>query len=283
VLSLHFKDSTPLATEQRDLLDSFVRQIALVLDRQRLRDTEQTAKLVTESERLSKTLLNSVSHEIRTPIAAIGNAASNLSELQHGTLNQFQQTMVGEIQEATKRLNRLVGNLLNMTRLESGHVKPKLDWCDVADLIQVTLKEIKRDMSQNKVSVEVATGLPLVRMDFVLMQQALTNLLLNTSIHAPPGTEVQLSASIESGALLLSVSDDGPGLPPEVAPHIFDKFYRAPSAPAGGTGLGLAIVKGFVEAQGAGIQAENNPGGGVRFTIRLPVGTPPPVNEEIIT
>jgi len=108
VLSLHFKDSTALATEQRDLLDSFVRQIALVLDRQRLRDTEQTAKLVTESERLSKTLLNSVSHEIRTPIAAIGNAASNLGEPQHGTLNEFQHTMVGEILEATKRLNRLV-------------------------------------------------------------------------------------------------------------------------------------------------------------------------------
>jgi len=149
-------------------------------------------------------------------------------------------------------------------------------------LAQATLKEIERDMSQNMVSIEVALGLPLVRMDFVLMQQALTNLLLNASLHTPPGTKVQLRARIESGVLMLSVSDDGPGLPPEVAPHIFDKFYRAPSAPAGGTGLGLAIVKGFVEAQGASVQAENNPGGGVRFTIRLPVSTPPPVNEEIV-
>jgi two-component system sensor histidine kinase KdpD len=253
----------------------------LVLDRQRLRDAGQQAKLVTESERLSKTLLNSVSHEIRTPIAVIGNAAGNLCEPQHGTLNDFQQSMVGEIQEASKRLNRLVGNLLNMTRLESGHIRPKLDWCDVADLIQATLKEIERDMSRNKVSIEVSRGLPLVRMDFVLMQQALTNLLLNTSVHAPPGTAVQVRAAIESDVLLLTVSDGGPGLPLDVVPYIFDKFYRAPSAPAGGTGLGLAIVKGFVEAQGGQVQAENKPSGGAQFTIRLPVSKPPPVLGEI--
>jgi two-component system sensor histidine kinase KdpD len=281
VLSLRFKGAVPLATEQRDLLDSFIRQSALVLDRQRLRDAGQQAKLVTESERLSKSLLNSVSHEIRTPIAAIGNAASNLCEPQHGTLNDFQQTMVGEIQEASERLNRLVGNLLNMTRLESGHVRPKLDWCDVADLLQATLKEIERDMSRNKVSIEVSRGLPLVRMDFVLMQQALTNLLLNTSVHAPPGTAVQVRAAIESDVLLLTVSDGGPGLPPDVVPHIFEKFYRAPSAPAGGTGLGLAIVKGFVEAQGGQVEAGNKPGGGAQFTIRLPVSKPPPVLGEI--
>jgi two-component system sensor histidine kinase KdpD len=283
VLSLNLKDSTPLATEQRDLLESFVRQIALVLDRQRLRDAEQQAKLVTESERLSKTLLNSVSHEIRTPIAAIGNAASNLCEPQRGALNGFQQTMVSEIQEASKRLNRLVGNLLNMTRLESGHVKPKLDWCDVADLIQATLKEIDKDLSRNKVSVAIEPGLPLVRMDFVLMQQALTNLLLNTTVHTPPGTAVHVGATIESGYLRLIVSDTGPGLPSDVAPYIFDKFYRAPSAPAGGTGLGLAIVKGFVEAQGGTVQAENLPSKGARFTIRLPASKPPTVIGEALS
>jgi two-component system sensor histidine kinase KdpD len=157
-----------------------------------------------------------------------------------------------------------------------------LDWCDVADLIQATLKEIERDMSRNKVSIEVSRGLPLVRMDFVLMQQALTNLLLNTSVHAPPGTAVQVRAAIESDVLLLTVSDEGPGLPLDVVPYIFDKFYRAPSAPAGGTGLGLAIVKGFVEAQGGQVRAENKPGGGAQFTIRLPVSKAPPVSAEII-
>ena len=281
VLSLLMEGSPPLATEQRDLLDSFVRQIALVLDRQRLRDAEQQAKLLSESERLSKALLNSVSHEIRTPIAVIGNAAGNLSEAQRGPLNPFQQAMVREIQEATNRLNRLIGNLLNMTRLESGRVKPKLDWCDVADLIQATLKEIERDLSRNPVSVHLPPDLPLVRMDFVLMQQALTNLLLNAAVHTPPGTAVQVRAAVEPGALLLSVSDDGPGLPPEAVPHIFDKFYRASSAPAGGTGLGLTIVKGFVEAQGGQVQAENKPGGGARFTMRLPLTQAPALTPEM--
>jgi two-component system sensor histidine kinase KdpD len=229
---------------------------------------------------LSKTLLNSVSHEIRTPIAAIGNAAGNLCETQRGPLNGFQREMVQEIQEATNRLNRLVGHLLNMTRLESGHVKPKMDWCDIADLIQVTLKEIERDLARHPVEVRTGQALPLVRLDFVLMQQVLTNLLLNAAVHTRPGTPVLIEAKIDSGALALSVSDQGPGLPPESLPFIFDKFYRAPSAPAGGTGLGLAIVKGFVEAQGGRVEVENPPEGGARFTLRMPLSKAPPVTEE---
>ena len=280
VLSLRFRDSAPLAADQRDLLDAFVRQIALVLDRQRLRDAEQQAKLVAESERLSKTLLNSISHEIRTPIAAITSAAANLAEACVGCAGEFQRTMMAEIQEAARRLNRLVGNLLSMTRLESGHVKAKLDWCDMADLVNVTLKEIKKDLAQHKVTVEMAPGLPLVRMDFVLMQQVLTNLLLNAAVHTPPGTAVQVSAAVEADTLALSVADNGPGLPPDALPLIFDKFYRAPAAPAGGTGLGLAIVKGFVEAQGGQVKAENRPGGGAIFTVRLPVTKPPTVVAE---
>ena len=280
VLSLRFRDAAPLPADQRDLLDAFVRQIALVLDRQRLRDAEQQAKLVAESERLSKTLLNSISHEIRTPIAAITSAASNLAETGASRAGEFERTMVGEIQEAARRLNRLVGNLLSMTRLESGHVKAKLDWCDVADLVHVTLKEIEKDLAQHKVTVGIAPGLPLVRMDFVLMQQVLTNLLLNAAVHTPPGTAVQVNAAVEVDTLALTVADNGPGLPPDALPLIFDKFYRAPAAPAGGTGLGLAIVKGFVEAQGGQVKAENRPSGGAVFTIRLPLAKAPAVAAE---
>ena len=188
--------------------------------------------------------------------------------------------MVGEIQEAARRLNRLVGNLLSMTRLESGHVKAKIDWCDVADLVQVTLKEIAKDLAQHKVTVGMAEGLPLVRMDFVFMQQVLTNLLLNAAVYTPPGTAVQVNAAVEADTLALTVADNGPGLPPDALPLIFDKFYRAPAAPAGGTGLGLAIVKGFVEAQGGQVKAENRPGGGAVFTIRLPLTKAPPVAVE---
>jgi two-component system, OmpR family, sensor histidine kinase KdpD len=280
VLSLRFRDPAPLTTDQRDLLDAFVRQIALVLDRQRLRDAEQQAKLITESERLSKTLLNSISHEIRTPIAAITSAAGSLSETLQTRGGDFERTMAGEIQEAARRLNRLVGNLLSMTRLESGHVKPNLDWCDVADLLQVTLKELHKDLGQHKVTLGVAPGVPLVRMDFVLMEQALANLLLNAAVHTPPGTAVQINAAVEADALILTVADNGPGLPPEALPLLFDKFYRAPTAPAGGTGLGLAIVKGLVEAQGGRVKADNRPGGGAVFTIRLALGKAPPAAVE---
>jgi len=270
VLSLHFQDQEPMTLDQRDLLDAFVRQIALALDRERLRDAEQHAKLVAESERLSKTLLNSISHEMRTPLAAITSAASTLSEAPEEVPRRFQREMADEIQEAAQRLNRLVGNLLNMTRLESGHVRPKLDWCDVEDLVRVTLDEIERDLTRHRVETEIAPGLPLLRMDFVLMQQVLTNLLLNAAVHTPAGTTVHVSASVENRELVLTVADDGPGLPPEALTQIFDKFYRAPAAPAGGTGLGLAIVKGFVEAQGGQVSAQNRPEGGSVFTIRLP-------------
>lgn len=280
VLSLHFRGSEPFAGESRDLMDSFVRQIALVLDRQRLRDAEQQAKLAAESERLSKTLLNSISHEIRTPIAAITSAASALDQARNSASKEVPWSMVGEIQEAAGRLNRLVGNLLSMTRLESGHVKANLDWCDVRDLVNVTLKEAEKELAGHKIIVHIPANLPLLRMDFVLMQQVLTNLLLNARLHTPIGTEVNINAAAEAQALLLTVADNGPGLPPDSLPLLFDKFYRAPAAPAGGTGLGLAIVKGFVEAQGGKVTADNRPGGGAVFTVRMPLSKTPPIPAE---
>ncbi len=139
----------------------------------------------------------------------------------------------------------------------------------------MTLKETEKDLARHRVTVEVDPKLPLVRMDFVLMQQALTNLLLNAALHTPPGTPVQVGAKPETDALRLTVADGGPGLPADAIPRLFTKFYRAPTAPAGGTGLGLSIVKGFVEAQGGQVTAENRAGGGALFTIRLPLSAPP--------
>jgi two-component system, OmpR family, sensor histidine kinase KdpD len=278
VLSLRFRGNAPLTTERRDLLEAFVRQIGLVLDRQRLRDTEQQAKVVAESERLSKALLNSISHEIRTPIAAITSAASTLSEA--GGSTGFQRVMISEIQEATRRLNRLVGNLLDIARLETGHVRAKLDWCDVTEVVQATLKETEAEVRGRRMLVEFGQGLPLVKLDFVLMQQVLGNLLMNAALYTPTATAIEIKATVESGMMLLTVADRGPGLPVEAMPHLFDKFYRGPNVPAGGSGLGLAIVKGFVEAQGGTVRAENRVGGGALFTIRLPLGAPPPDAKE---
>ncbi len=280
VMAVRLRQPNPLSIDQRNLLDAFARQGALVMDRQRLRDAAGQAKVLAESERLGKTLLNSVSHEIRTPLAVITSAVAALATAPPGPSNMTRSSLLGEIQEAATRLNRIVGNLLNMTRLESGHIKPKLEWCDVADLFNVTRKSVEGDLAAHKFSIAVQSGMPLVQMDFVLMEQAISNLLLNASIYTPVGTEVELRAAVEGAECVLSVLDRGPGLPPDMINRLFDKFYRFPGSPVGGTGLGLSIVKGFVEAQFGRVEARNRPGGGAVFSIHLPLGQPPQLTPE---
>jgi two-component system sensor histidine kinase KdpD len=277
VLVVKLPDKT-LNLAQRDLLETYARQAALVLDRVALRAAAEQSKLVAESERLSNALLNSISHELRTPLAAITSAAGNLVDTTQGSA-EIRNAMVGEIQEATARLNRLVGNLLDVTRLESGHVRAKLDWCDVGDLIYTTLRSLDRELEGRKVELQVQEKLPLARLDYTLTQQALANLLLNIAVHTPPGTSVEINASHRDSILQLSVADNGPGISAEVLPKIFEKFFRAPSVPAGGSGLGLPIVKGFIEAQGGQVIAENRPAGGTVFTILLPQTEQPPRSE----
>ncbi|MGA2175088.1 MAG: ATP-binding protein [Verrucomicrobiota bacterium] len=235
---------------------------------------EKTAEVLAESERLSKTLLDSISHEIRTPLAVIQSATAYMAEFEKSDFSASQKAMIAEIQEATERLNRLVGKVIEITRLESGHVKPKFESCEVNDLIQMAEGETRKELAQHKLTIEIAPDLPQVPMDFELMLHSLTNLLSNAAFHTPAGTEVQLSVKVEAGTLLLIVADRGPGIPPESLPHLFEKFYRAPSARTGGTGLGLSLVKGFAEAHGGQVTAENRATGGAAFTIRLPLEQP---------
>lgn len=277
VLVVKLPDET-LTLAQRDLLEAYARQAALVLDRVALRAAAEQSKLVAESERLSNALLNSISHELRTPLAVITSATSNLASARHES-GALPDPMIGEIQEAAARLNRLVGNLLEVSRLEAAHVRAKLDWCDAADLIHTTLRLLARELAGREVKTQIAKQMPLVRLDFTLTQQALSNLLLNAAIHTPAGTPISIEARMRDNFLELSVSDKGPGLSPEILPKVFDKFVRAPSSPAGGSGLGLAIVKGFVEAQGGQVIAANRPDGGAVFTMRLPQMEPPPALE----
>ena len=278
VIALRFHRDQPLSVQQRNLLDSFVRQIALVIDRQRLRDAETTARLLAQSEQLGRTLLNSVSHELRTPIAAITSAASGLRA--SGALSPTQDNLAAEIESASARLNRLVQGLLSAARIQAGQIKPNLDWCDVADLVQVTLRGVAKLLAEHPVSQRIASGLPLVRLDFVLMEQALANLLVNAAAHTPAGTPVEIAVRVEDKQLMLEVTDRGPGLPEAELERVFDLFHRTADAKPGGTGLGLAIVKGFVEAQGAQVQAANRAGRGAAFTIRLPVPDAPSLPEE---
>jgi two-component system sensor histidine kinase KdpD len=277
-LSLRFQDSAPLLPPQRDLLDAFIRQIALVLDRQRLRDTESQNKFVAESERLGRTLLNSVSHELRTPLAAISSVASGLRSA--GTLNQSQQTLTTELDEAAQRLNRLVQNLLDLSRLEAGHLRPSVDWHDIRDIIHAALQGVRRPIEQYKVEISVPANLPPVKLDAALTEQILVNLLSNVAAHTPSGTTAKLRVYTTKEHLVLEMADTGPGLPSGNPQRLFERFQRGPEAAAGGTGIGLSLVKGFAEAQGGTVDAENQPDGGALFTVKLPLAVMPPLPEE---
>jgi two-component system sensor histidine kinase KdpD len=283
VLGVELPGDKQPSLDQRDLLEAFARQSALVLDRIRLDVEGQQARLVAESEKLGKALLNSISHELRTPIAAINAASSALSSLKPDAPPALQKNLTQEIEESAARLNRLVSNLLDMTRLESGAVKPRMDWCDVSDLINVALRHNERELAGHPIETPETPPLPLVKMDFVLMEQVMNNLLLNAAAYTPKGKPVEIKAWTTSTELAIAVADRGPGLPPESLDHLFEKFYRAPGAPAGGTGLGLSIVKGLVEAHGGRVEVQNRPGGGAEFTLYLPLGSSPePVMEAAL-
>ncbi len=265
-----------LTLAQRDLLETFARQAALVLDRVELRNAAEHSRLLAESEKFSRTLLNSISHELRTPLSASTSAATALA-ITDSTPEQ--RGLIGEIQEANARLNRVVGNLLDVARLASGKVRPRLDWHDARDLMQTTLRELQRELAMHPIKVEMPAEPMLVRLDVSLVQHSLANLLLNAVYHTPAGTPVDVQAQLADGSLVLSVADRGPGISAELLPRIFDKFFRAPSAPAGGSGLGLTIAKGFVEAHSGTVTADNRPGGGAIFTMRLPQLEKPPMVE----
>jgi two-component system sensor histidine kinase KdpD len=244
------------------------------------REEDIKTKLLAESERLSRTLLNSVSHELRTPLATITSAATELRA--SGTLTPLQNELTHEIETASARLNRVVRSLLNAARIQSGQLRPKPDWCDISELVASALQEVAYLSGSHPVVEKIPPGLPLVKMDFVLMQQVLINLLVNAAMHTPRGTPVEIVARINDRHLYLEVADSGPGLPPGQLERIFDLFHRAPAAKPGGTGLGLAIVKGFVEVQGGRVMAANRPGGGAVFTICMPASDVPDLPDETI-
>lgn len=253
--------------------------VATLTDRLRTQsEAEVKAKLLAESERLGRTLLNSVSHELRTPVSAIISAANGLRTA--GQLGASQKELVTEIESAGARLNRVVQSLLSAARLQAGQLRPKLDWCDVRDVVRAALREASELTANHPVDTKIGSGLRLVKMDSVLTQQALSNLLSNAALHTPPKTPIEISARFEGPELLLEVADRGPGLPGGETERVFDIFHRAPNARPGGTGLGLAIVKGFVEAQGGRVRAANGINGGAIFSIFLPAAESPSIREE---
>jgi two-component system sensor histidine kinase KdpD len=226
-------------------------------------------QLAQESERLRKALLDCVSHELKTPLAAIAAASQELTR--DGRDAQTSQQLVQEIRAGAHRLNRVVNNLLDMNRLESGVVQPKREWCDVRELLQSAVEIERESINERDIRFDIPENIPLALIDHALIEQAVAKLIANAGSHTPSRVRIEIDAEYERDELRISVSDRGPGLTSDSAERVFDKFYRGDDHKTGGLGLGLSIARGFVEAHGGKLTAENRDGGGARFTITLPV------------
>ncbi|MCU0515118.1 MAG: sensor histidine kinase KdpD [Anaerolineae bacterium] len=282
VIGIRTRQPERLSFDQQALLETFINQIALVIERELLDEAAEQSAMLQESERLYTTLLNSISHELRTPIAAITGAASSLLDAATSASEAARVELTHSIHSAAGRLNRLVENLLDMSRLESGRLQLKRDWCDVSEIIGVAVQKLQPELQRHPLTLVIAPHLPLIQADFVLLEQALVNLLDNASHYTPAGTPITITAGQQGATVVISVQDAGPGIPPDDLERIFDKFYRVSGTAAGGTGLGLSISRGLIEAHGGTLSADHVPGGGAEFILRLPVpAAPPPVPEAV--
>ena len=248
--------------------ESSLSQIIGKYERELLRNATRKTYMISESEKLYKTLFNSISHELRIPIAAIMGSSETLLEQQ--LPEQIQQELYSEINTASIRLNRLVENLLNMSRLESGRITPHPDWCDAHDLVNSVSESLQNELESFTFKIDIPDDLPLIYVDFGLIEQVLHNLVLNATQHSPKGSVIELKIELVDDNLFIKVTDCGHGFPEDELSSVFDKFYRGKDAKAGGTGLGLSIVKGFVEAHNGSISAANGVNGGAVFTLKIP-------------
>jgi len=261
-----------LSREQLRTLDAFANQIALAVERASLAEQARQAEVLEITDKLQNALLNSISHDLRTPLVSITGALSSLADDRIQLDESSRRSLVETAGEEADRLNRLVGNLLDMTRLESGAMRIKKDACDIQDVIGSALEELGSRLGDRKIQIKIPGGLPLIPLDFVLVERVLVNVIDNALKYSPPETPIEIKANITGAFLEIDVADHGTGIPPEDLNRIFDKFYRVQRpGNVSGTGLGLAISKGIVQAQGGFIAAENRAGGGTIITISLPL------------
>jgi two-component system, OmpR family, sensor histidine kinase KdpD len=242
----------------------------------KIRRIEKAAILKEEKEntiKLYNTLLNSLSHELRTPIATIIAATDNLQARNINLSAENRQELVKEISKASLRLNQQVENLLNMSRLESGFIKPKNDWCDVGELIYTLVGRIEENNVQQHFHININPDIPLFRLDKGMLEQIVYNILINACNYTPAGSSIDIVAICHVDVLELIIEDNGKGFPEEEIKVVFNKFYRSKNTTTGGTGLGLSIVRGFTEALGGSVQLSNLDTGGARFTINIPAET----------
>lgn len=265
-----------LTTEQFHLLQTFANQTALAIERALLAEEAQYARIQVETERLRNTLLSTVSHDLRTPLATISDAASRLLEDQEPVDPATQHDLLQIIYAEADRLNRLLTNLLDMTRLESGAVQLNKEWQALEEIVGTALNRLERYLHDHPITIQLAPDLPPVLIDSIMIEQVFINLLENVIKYTAGGSPIDISARATDTEVIVDVADRGPGFRPEEVDHVFDRFYRAQPATHGGTGLGLAVCRAIVEAHGGRIWAENRPGGGAVFSFTIPIEEVPP-------
>ena len=274
VIGFDREQAGPLLTpDDRRLLNALCDQAAIAIERINLAGDVDQARVVAETERLRSALLTSISHDLRTPLSSIIGSVSSLRSFGASFDTATRDELLLTIQEEAERLNRFVGNILDMTRLESGALAPRQEPIDLEDAIFAATKPATRLLTHHRLILDIAADLPLLRLDYVLFGQVLFNLLDNAAKYAPHGTTITVRGRLSGGDLRIDVLDEGPGIPEADLEHIFDKFFRVHGGDRrrAGTGLGLAICRGFVDAMGGRISATNRPDrSGACFTIQFP-------------
>jgi two-component system sensor histidine kinase KdpD len=267
-----WRQTPAISTRESRLVGTFASQGALALERSALAQAESRARLLEESDRFKSSLLSSVSHDLRTPLATIKAAASSLRSGEVRWESPASSELIAAIDDETDHLNMLVGNLLDMTRIESGALRPERKWNVLAEIVHSVLGHMRNLTREHRLVVDIPPDLPLIPVDFVQMGQVFTNLISNSLKFAPPNTVVRVEArQLGASSIQVQVSNQGPPVPAEHLEGIFDKFYRFTAAGrVAGTGLGLSICKGIVEAHGGRIWAENLQDG-FAFFFTLPL------------
>lgn len=274
VMGLDRQEAGPMFTpEQKRLLDALCDQAAVAIERIKLMQDIDKARVLSETEQLRTALLTSISHDFRTPLASIIGSVSSLRSLWQKFSDETREELLRNAQDEAERLNRFIGNILNMTRLEAGALAPAIQPTDIGEVIAGAVIQSKAMLAQHRVKTAIAPALPLLAIDPTLAGQILLNLLDNAAKYAPAGSEIVVVAEKTSDAVMVSVRDQGPGIPAADLDKIFDRFFRVGGTDRrrAGTGLGLAICRGFAQAMGAGIRAANRTDGpGAVFTLTLP-------------
>ncbi len=276
ILRLHIRETNPPPDASiLRLLTTFGAQAGLYIERAELSREASRAQLLEESDRLKSALLSSVSHDLRTPLAAIKASATVLLQEDAALDATTRSDLLSAINEETDRLNRLVGDLLDQSRIEAGALRLKRDWCDMDELIRAGVRRLATSLAVFRIQLHMDPGLPLIMADYVQVDRVISNLLDNAIRFAPPGSAIDISARAGNGNLTVAVTNQGPAIPARLHPNLFDKFYRISEdrSPNMGTGLGLSICKGIVEAHGGRIWVESPVAGdsGTRFTFTLPL------------